>query len=423
MLKSIDVLIGLTVVLLALSMAVTVVTQTLTTLANSRGRHLRRGLVDLLQQLDPQLTEALSKQVATQILTHPLVSGSRTMGGLRGLLGVRLLGNVVHREEFTKILMGLACKGDTAQLDAGVKTALATALKNNGIDDPEQVLKNVRQLALQLERSQPELSNIARQNFALLHAAESDFVAKINNWFDQTMDRTSQRFTASTRAITFVGAFIIAFALQVDTPAIVNRLAADDALRAQFVREAEALYQREEAVRTEAAKAEEARQAEEARKAAEEAKLAESKGENQAGNSAETPAPTPQNAATTTPPLSRPPADQRELAEKYKTLFASVGIITLPTSAGWRAGFSNPTAILGMLLTALLLSLGAPFWYSVLGRLLQLRSVLARKDDAQRAERQTNTATPGTAGTLGSTPATGVPALLAGERGDLSAIG
>ena len=85
MLKSIDVLIGLTVVLLALSMAVTVVTQTLTTIANSRGRHLRRGLVDLLQQLDPQLTEALSKQVAGKILTHPLVSGSSAMGWMRGL--------------------------------------------------------------------------------------------------------------------------------------------------------------------------------------------------------------------------------------------------------------------------------------------------------------------------------------------------
>ena len=41
-----------------------------------------------------------------------------------------------------------------------------------------------------------------------------------------------------------------------------------------------------------------------------------------------------------------------------------------------------------MLITALLLSLGAPFWYSALGRLLQLRSALAFKDDKQRVERQ-----------------------------------
>jgi hypothetical protein len=376
-LKSIDVLIGLTVVLLALSMAVTVVTQTLTTIVNSRGRHLRRGLVDLLQQLDPQLTEAFSKQVAGKVLTHPLVSGSSTVGWLQRLVGGPRLGNVVHREEFTKILMGLACTGDSAQLDTGVKTALATALKNNGVDDPEQMLKNIRQLALQLERAQPELSSIARQNLAILHAAESDFVAKINNWFDQTMDRTSQRFTASTRAITFVGAFIIAFALQVDTPAIVNRLAADDALRARLVTEATELYQRQQAP---------------------------------PGDQAV------QGAAAA-------PSTPEELSDKYKTLFASTGLISLPSSReDWREGYDR-RSIAGMLLTALLLSLGAPFWYSVLGRLLQLRSVLAVKDDAQRAERQTNAATPGTAGAAGATAATGVPALLAGERGDLTAIG
>ena len=47
-----------------------------------------------------------------------------------------------------------------------------------------------------------------------------------------------------------------------------------------------------------------------------------------------------------------------------------------------------------MLVTALLLSLGAPFWYSVLAQLLQLRSVLAFKEDKQRSERQAVTTLP-----------------------------
>src|SRR6185503_3111348 len=107
----------------------------------------------------------------------------------------------------------------------------------NGVAEPELTLKNIRQYALRLEKSSPELSHMARQNVAILHAAESDLVGKINNWFDQTMDRTSQRFTASTRAITFAGAFIVAFALQVDTPMVVNRLAADDQLRNVLIQE------------------------------------------------------------------------------------------------------------------------------------------------------------------------------------------
>ena len=359
MLKSLDILIGLTIVLLALSMAVTMITQAVTTVLNSRGRHLRRGLVDLLQQLDPALTEALSRSVATGILTHPLVSGSNTpvaagspleavtstIDRIRRSIGGPRLGNVVHREEFTKLLMIFAAGQGTGQLESAARDALLKALKENGVDNPEQKLKDIRQVALRLEKSAPELSHMARQNIAILEAAESDFIAKIHNWFDQTMDRTSQRFTASTRAITFIGAFLVAFGLQVDTPALVNRLAADEKLREQFVTEARALYADQKAM-DEAAK-------------------------QKPAESASSPAPDPE-----------------EMARKYRVFLATNGLITFPSvGQKWIEGYRNVN-LFGVLMTALLLSLGAPFWYSLLGRLLQLRSVLAVKDDVQRAERQ-----------------------------------
>ena len=360
MLKSLDILIGLTIVLLALSMAVTMITQAVTTVLNSRGRHLRRGLVDLLQQLDPALTETLSRTVATGILTHPLVSGSNTpvaagsplevvtstFDRIRRSIGGPRLGNVVHREEFTKLLMAFAAGQGTGQLESAAKDALMKALKENGVDNPEQRLKDIRQVALRLEKSAPELSHMARQNIAILEAAESDFVAKIHNWFDQTMDRTSQRFTASTRAITFVGAFLVAFGLQVDTPALVNRLAADEKLREQFVTEAKALY-------------------------------ADQKAMDEAARQKPPAAPAPSTAP-----------DQEEMARKYRVFLATNGLITFPSvGQKWIEGYRNVN-LFGVLMTALLLSLGAPFWYSLLGRLLQLRSVLAVKDDVQRAERQ-----------------------------------
>ena len=360
MLKSIDVLLGLTVVLLALSMAVTVITQSITTMFNSRGYHLRRGLVDLLQQLDPALTAELSKKVASGILTHPLVSGSTiAFGGKR-------LGNVIHREEFTKLLMAFAAGQGGAALDAAAQTALTAALTANGVSNPGQMLNGIRQLAVQLEKTSPELSSMARQNLAILHAAESDLVGKINNWFDQTMDRTAQRFTASTRAITFAGAIIVAFGLQVDTPALVNRLAADDQLRAQFVAEAKTLYENQKAA-----------------------------------------------AADASPSAA--------LDQKYRDLLGTTGIIRLPSSGNYWEGFKTIN-VLGVTVTALLLSLGAPFWYSMLGRLLQLRSILAVKDDVQRTQRQLSE--PAQAGgTAASAGSAGVPAVLAGERGDLTAIG
>jgi len=293
----------------------------------------------------------------------------------------------VHREEFIKLLIGLALDPPPAaagQETAGqnanpagrghasddVRGAVNAALQAHGVD-PKATLEAIRSVSLQLERSAPELSNMARQSAAILVAAPNDFVAKINSWFDQTMDRTSQRFTASTRAITFVGAFLVAFGLQVDTPSLVNRLAADDALRTRFVDQAE---------------------------------------ETQVGGA---PAQADQDAAAasvanTDPDKAGSDADAQKERE-YRAFLAANGIIKLPTNGHWREGFTLAGAC-GMLVTALLLSLGAPFWYSALSQLLQLRSVLAGKDDVQRAGRQLTTVST-------------IPPVLRGERGDVAALG
>src|SRR5215831_3731839 len=130
MLKSIDVLIGLTVIMLALSMGVTMLTQFVTALVNSRGRHLKRGLIDLLNQIDPALTkkaadakESIAGQVAEAVLTHPLISATG-----------RRLGTVVHREELTRLLLYLV--DDSSELEAGAKAELKQVLVRNGITDP-----------------------------------------------------------------------------------------------------------------------------------------------------------------------------------------------------------------------------------------------------------------------------------------------
>ena len=72
------------------------------------------------------------------------------------------------------------------------------------------------------------------------------------------------------------------------------------------------------------------------------------------------------------------------------------------------------------ILTALLLSLGAPFWYNALKNLIRLRSLIAQKDDDQRQSRQTNTSAPAGSG-AGAAPS--VPVLITGERGDLASVG
>jgi hypothetical protein len=327
MLKSIDVLIGLAVIMLALSMAVTVITQFVTTVLNSRGLYLKRGLVDLLAQIDPKLTEQIAGKVAEWVLKHPLVNA--TFGRL---------GSVVHREEFTRLLLD-AAGGDDKKLDADAFEALKQALKNNGIDQPDVVLKNIRAASLQLESSSPELAASVRSSLAILQEAKSDLVAKVNGWFDQTMDRVAQRFTAHTRAIAFIAAVLVAVVLQVDTVLLVNRLSADDKLRDAFLAKARSMQQ-------------------------------------------------PAASQPTATPPAAPASDGAEIDREYLAFLADHGLITVPHSFDDWTRRWNEISSFGVVVTALLLSLGAPFWYNALRRLLQLRSVLAEKDDQQRAARQ-----------------------------------
>ena len=60
MLKSIDILTGLSVVMLVASMAVTVMTGFITHIRNTRGRNLQQGIADMLQLLDPLSPKMLS---------------------------------------------------------------------------------------------------------------------------------------------------------------------------------------------------------------------------------------------------------------------------------------------------------------------------------------------------------------------------
>jgi hypothetical protein len=82
----------------------------------------------------------------------------------------------------------------------------------------------------------------------------------------------------------------------------------------------------------------------------------------------------------------------------------------------------DPRKYPGMLISILLISLGAPFWYNVLKDLIGLRSSLAQKDDLQRTQRQ-STQPPSDGSTPPSTTTPGTPTWIRGERGDLTAAG
>lgn len=148
MLKTIDILLGVTVVMLIVSMCVTMITQALIRLRDARGKKLLEGLAGLMQQIDPSLDRALAQGVAGALLRHPLVSE-----------GSQRLGSTIHREEFTTLLcsfvVAFALQLDVVGLmnrlsvDPALRQALVTqatttaGAAQSGTGDPLDRLQNL----------------------------------------------------------------------------------------------------------------------------------------------------------------------------------------------------------------------------------------------------------------------------------------
>jgi hypothetical protein len=533
MLSTLDILIGFTVVMLIISMPVTMLTQAMISFFNLRGAALHHGVVGLLGLLDPRL-KATAGVNADRILGNPLVAKRTLLGSLPwigSLMNDHWLAldraGTIHREELAKLILGLAIGPDTEKLlqnrnDAkaaldGARAELAkinasaaeyadlkakvdaandkfesatrayrdaetaggaefrAAIVDLGIAEPETVLKLVRTAQLALERDKPELAANVRASMALIENASSDFLAKFNAWFDQSMDRVSDVFVQYSRAVTFVMALIVALFLQLDSIGLVNRLAADPKTRTALVESAvqnperfnpdpDAKTARDDA-KTVADSAAATLNSIDATKAHDAAKGKDCRGVDKADMVCIVDAAARLAEAKSTEAVNRylaadahyaaveaarkvaaaramrddpatvdhakakaeydrvvteaakAKATDDTLAAKALTPDALVKkfeedpdladlvnlkLIELPRDGhDWWARFvamlHHPGQAFGILLTAALLSLGAPFWYALLQNLIKLRPEIARKDDAQRAARQTKDPDPAAA--------------------------
>jgi len=353
MLKTLDILIGATTVLLLFSMAVTVITQAITSLFQRKGKHLRDGLTDLLRQLGVSEKD-IAQRISEAVLKHPLIASAGDK-----------LGTVIHREEFIRLLLDLASGEGAINLSDNdpCKVKLIEILKRNGIADPAEALKNIHAMSLQLQSSNPELANYVRDSLAILHGASSQLVARVNSWFDQVIDRVSERYTKYTHAWVVVISAAVVLIVQLDMIAVIDRLSLDDQFRNAIVSSVQ-------------------------------------KNPSDGGAAKD---------------FSNP--------KDYYDLLGRAGLVSLPFSDvhAWGRGFAEPRKWPGMFIAILLLSLGAPFWYNALNQLLKLRSALAQKDDAQRTQRQ-GTDNPATTAS-GGRKSELAPNWVKGESGDLTAEG
>ena len=466
-LKYVDVIIGLSVVMMIVATVALSISQALLSMCASRARHLATGLEPLIRQLHPTLLGPHAQQIAEQVLLHPMVCQPRNplnryvFDPIRRLLripgpmpttGSRGPGGVILREELAFCLLEWAAgewgwqdpaSPATAKASAVSANAVATsvaglerqkalaeALKQRGIEDPAATLRAVRLQAMENEKAHPEQSAQLWRSQALAQVAPSEFVASLYQSFDTAMARATASFGTEAQIWVSAVAVVLVVIIQLDTFALVRRLSVDDTYRQTLV---------EEAKRLDA--------------------ISPSKSSTAP---APVPMPTPPDGAPVPPPPTRPsqprekPSDiatapnttsgdscknaPTDLEFQKCEINRSLNLLHSPTLDIWPDKKFDPARIPGILVTWLLVSLGAPFWYDLLKNLFQMRSVLADRDQRERAERATPAPSmavetkPADARPNGSTASTASVTApdhraanddgdLGGESGDLSATG
>lgn len=193
------------------------------------------------------LDKVVAEKIARAVLLHPMVAQPSF---LLVKWKRRMRGEVIEREELIRILLEFAAGEGSggAELEANARAALRRALADNGMTDPARALAGIRDAAQQLERNQPDAAAHTRLTAAIIEAAPSAFVGKINNWFDQAMNRTIAEYKFRAQTVTVIAAAVVALAVQMDSLDLLKKLATDDKLRNSLVEQGKEQQRRIEAL-------------------------------------------------------------------------------------------------------------------------------------------------------------------------------
>jgi hypothetical protein len=321
-----DVAIGLISVYLILSLIVTSINEAIETVIKLRA-----------QQLATAISKLLGDAKATDFFNHPLIKGLSP--NKLFFVGNRRPSYVPSRT-FAATVLDLV----TAAIATGPRTLQAVRDGINGL--PEGDLKKA--LIVLLEEGKHNLEKLEEQ---------------LEVWFNNQMERVSGWYKRKIQVITFAVAVLLTFALNVDSLLLVKTLSNDAALRASLVAQAQEL-----------------------------AKQQPGGGADKAAQQGPT---KPGERAPTVPDQA---TDLEKRIKKLEGLGLSVGW-TQRTDAGqpgadgsdedfrqwpgWsvadraireRWGKAFVAHFWGWLLTAFAISLGAPFWFDLLNKIVTVRA-------------------------------------------------
>jgi len=352
-LQYLDIGIGVTVVMLGVSLLITILVQLVANILSLRGSNLRWAVTTLIKEVHPDLKE-LAPKIAQQALTHPLISDSmlsafKETWGLQWLVKRVSLANAVRLEELVGVLDVLGNSTAAAGTAEKAMDTIASTAKSNMGPQVKAVTTQATELVDALSNAAAGkvpgwttgTINVDQLLGKIPGAAETVFGKDIKSWFNSTMDRAAQRFTLQTRFVTVAIAIAAALVMHLDAFKLVSDLSANPELRASVVAEAGSMERLAAEIKPALSNAADADKAADAKKS-------------------------------------------QELLDQARDIRDTLGrtrLQLIPSPYPWfHYGLRE---FCGILFSAGLLGIGAPFWFNALKSMTALRPVLANKQEKE----------------------------------------
>jgi hypothetical protein len=359
-LKILDVVVGLMFVYLLLSLLASAIKEYIASVMNLRGKELARGIGRLLEDLDAghaleRAFEGLKSSAASEIpsltqrfYNHPLIRPLATRRGrLFGWLhNAPRLPSYIPARTFALALLDVLGYRDPAAddpaPDPGSKAAvLVNIMKLLKRESP----LDLSELKIMLEKANMPAEAVARilESFTGAQSRLQHLHDGVEVWFNNAMDRVSGAYKRNVQGWLLVIGFTVAGVTNADTIQMWHQLAGNEELRAAMVERATATLPTMDAV------------------------------------------------------VNHPAADsltQEQARERYRAASALVSEMDFQLGwsraegmgwpESWQAGILK---ILGLLLTAVAISLGAPFWFDLLNKVISIRGAGRSPEEKPKSPR------------------------------------
>jgi hypothetical protein len=349
-----DVAIGLVVVFILFATICATVREGLDAWFKTRAAFLERGIRELLNDREGQ---GLSKDLYEHPLIFGLFSGEYKRGQQKRHPGAFDRGDnlpsYIPSKSFALALMDLVARGPLVNTHQNGASPTLTS-------DAPLTLAGLRASAAGMDNNR-----VARAMVSAIDAAQGDLEQarrNIEQWFDSAMDRVSGWYRRKTNLVVFFIGIILAATFNIDTFAIANHLYRNQTAREQIVAHAERML-KERAEQTSLTRTELVTQ------------------QAPMMLTLEAPGSAGGTGALTSRKLSESP------------LFNDA--LSLPIGWTTLGDYSSPRVlslmIAGWLMTALAATLGAPFWFDMLNKIMIVRSTVKsyEKSPEKRSKERT----------------------------------